>query len=163
MRIHSDTITHRDFINAAYTARVAVVDLSTYGSRSRDRAFKFYLSGSGITGGQWGSQDYKTATWDEWGIFLGHLFDVDPIAHTGKNSYLSAQHYHWVTGDRFRTLTPRHQHHRHRWEYRGNFDPDFRPDRSGFSEAWCSCRAIKRWVIRGDFWSLLLEGNKANA
>lgn len=156
MRLHSDTITHRDFIHAAHTARVAVVDLSTHGSRSRDHAFKFTLSGTGAQTSQWGSSDHRCATWDEWGIFLAHLFDVDPIAHTGKNSYLSGQHYHWVTGDRFRTLTPEYQHKRHRWESRRMFDPDFRD--SGYHELWCACRAIQRCVKYGEsFWSLLLE------
>lgn len=134
MRIHSDILTRDDFAAAARRAGVSLVQLAEHGSKTRVKAFSFYVSGSGVQGGQWGTQDYRTATWDEWGILLGHLFDVDAEAHCGKGSYLSADDYHWQTADRFRTLTPDRQHKRHKWEFKGI---------SG--EHGCKCGAGRRW------------------
>src|SRR5258705_6579708 len=114
MRIHSNTLTHEDFADAAKRAGVSIVELSEHGSQSRKHAFKFALEGTSGRPRGFGAGG-EAATWDEWGIVFAHLFNVDPDAHTGKNGYLSAEHYHWVTGDRFRTLTPLLQHKRHKW------------------------------------------------
>ncbi len=137
MRMHSDIITETDFHNAAKRAGVTIEHLSVHGSRTRARAFKFYLSGSGRNGGQWGAQDYQTATWDEWGIFLGHLFARDAFAHCGRNSYIGADDYHWQTGDRFHSLTPDEQCKRHKWE-------SLMP----YVHECSKCNAIRRWSVQ---------------
>jgi len=160
VRIHTDKITRADLSAAAVYTHVGLIDPTEHKSRSRNRAFKFSLTGSSNHRGQFSNGDWDAATWDEWGIFLNHLFEIDPLANNGtKYGYLSAQHFHWVTGDRFRTIKPRQQHRKHHWEARVNFDPDFQPHVLGYGEAWCACRAIQRWVMPGnDYYSLFLEG-----
>lgn len=143
MRIHSDILTRQNFINAAYAAGVSVIDLSEHGSHSRLRAFTWTLSGSGRNGGQWGTQDHKAATWDEWGIFFSHLFEVDPLAHNGKWPYLSGEHFHWSTGGRFHELRPSEQHKRHKWNRQGLGAT------GSYAIAVCSCGALQRWMVYG--------------
>lgn len=83
MRIHSDHITTGDIYTAARFARVDVVDLAEHGSRKRDHAFNVKLEGESRrrpNGGASG-RDYASgyaATWDQWGVFLAILFDIDP-------------------------------------------------------------------------------------
>lgn len=143
MRIHSDTLTRQDFADAASHAGVTVVDIVQHGSQSRQRAFTFSLSGSGRNGGQWGTQPYRTATWDEWGIVFAELFRLDPLAHTGKYPYLSGEHFHWSTGDRFRFLTPTYQHLRHKWNRTGHAAT------GTYAVSECTCGAIQRWMVHG--------------
>jgi hypothetical protein len=154
MRIHTNTLIHKDFTDAAHKAGVDIVELSEHGSQSRTKAFKFQLTGSSAFRSQWGNNGLQAATWDEWGIFLAHLFDVDPDAHTGKYSYLSSAHYHWVTGDRFRTLTPSQQHKRHKWQYMPLLPGDFNDanTRSFYAVAQCNCGATQRWILHGHTW-----------
>ena len=119
MRVHTNL--SRDQVVACVPAGVTIHHMSEHGSRSRPRAFNVVLEGSSIYGGQFGNQDYSAGTWDEWGIFLGALFALDPAAHVGK-TYLDADHFHWVTGDRYRAeagLTVANQHKRHNWDYKG--------------------------------------------
>jgi hypothetical protein len=152
MRIHTNTLIRKDFRDAAHEAGVSIVELSEHSSQSRARAYKFYLSGSAGRPGN--RRDEQAATWDEWGIFLAHLFNIDPNAHTGKNGYLSAEHYHWVTSDRFRTLTPSQQHKRHKWQYMPLLPGDFNDanTRSFYAVAQCNCGATQRWILHGHTW-----------
>lgn len=126
MRIHTDKLDENDMLTAAIHAGVIMHRLSRHRSQSRDHAFDFYLEGSGRTGGQWGNtgtsgaSPVRAATWDEYGIFIARLYTKDPEAHFGKNSYQNAEHFHWVTGDRYKTLTPDQQHLKHIWDYTGS-------------------------------------------
>lgn len=148
MRIHSDRLTGADVMAAARRAEIMVEGYIKYGSRSRKRAYDIAFSGSGASGGQWGNGGYKSATWDEWGIALAHLFDADPDAHTGLRGYRGYLHFHWVTGQRFRVLTPALQHYRHRWEHVGNFP-------EGYVEHACECGATWRQMTPGTSWDQL--------
>ena len=118
--------------NAAIDTEV----LEEHGSRTHERAFEVALSGSGgkPAGYARGTADYQTATWDEWGAFLGALFDADPQARAGgsvaRPTYRDRQHYHFLTGDRFQrrynvagqpTYLPKDTHPRHHWEFKGSF------------------------------------------
>jgi hypothetical protein len=145
MRIHSDLLSVQDFADAARRAGVTVVgNLGIHRSQSRTQAFTFTLSGNGRNGGQWGNQPHKTATWDEWGIVFAHLFDVDPLAHTGKWPYQSGEHFDWATGGRFRTLTPASQHLRHKW------NRALGPSLTGsYYVSECDCGAIQRVMADG--------------
>lgn len=143
MIIHTDMLNRGYFYLAASKAGVEIVDVIEKGSRSRKRAFNFAISGSGRHGGQWGVQNYKSATWDEWGIFLAFLFEVDPHAHTGKNGYESEIHFHWATGGRFRSLTNAEQHRRHRWRASGRV-----VTRSHYVQE-CDCGASFRRMASG--------------
>jgi hypothetical protein len=145
MIIHSNTLVWADFRLAALRAgdNVTVVEKKLRGSRSRARAFEFSFAGNGRHGGQWGTQDYKVATWDEWGMALAHLFSVDPQAFTrGMVNYESANHFHWTTGDRFRCLTPPYQHLRHKWGM------GIAGETGDFRVLYCDCGAERRWVSR---------------
>ena len=104
MRIHTSTLTTADIYNAARHARVDVVDLTEHGSRSHDHAFNVKLEGESRrrpNGGASG-KGYATgyaATWDQWGVFLAILFDVDPTLVTPY--YADRQAFHRHTDGRF--------------------------------------------------------------
>ena len=102
MRIHTDHLTESNIYNAARFARVDVVKLARHGSRSRDHAFDVKLEGEsrrrpngGCSGAGYASG--YAATWDQWGVFLAILFDVDPGMFT---PYDSNRHAFRVRTDR---------------------------------------------------------------
>ncbi len=114
-----------------------------YGSRSRLRAFEIVLEGTSSYGGQWGDHDYSAGTWDEWGVVLGRLFELDPNARVAR-VYEGAEHYHEVTGDRFRPdRLPERLCPRHKWNC---LDYDRRTG-DGVSEC-PKCGALKYWGRR---------------
>lgn len=149
MRIHTDVLTRHDLADAFRTAGVTPIHATEHGSRSRSRAFEIALTGTSAYRTQWGGRsDQPAATWDEWGIVLGVLFDRDPrMIAGGPNGYVGKVDYDWQTGGRFArdlgpwTLTPAGQHRRHRW------------DRSGESVTGsyvvheCRCGAVSRRLL----------------
>lgn len=137
MRIHSDILTTTHVAEAAHKAGILVQGALPKGSRSRKGALEIAFSGSGRQGGQWGSQPYKAATWDEWGMALAYLFSIDPEA-TVAGVYADAENFHWRTAHRFESLTPDAQHIQHRWSYVGNF-----PSSDGILHE-CKCGATTR-------------------
>lgn len=143
MRVHTSA-TRSALYDAAQRAGVVVL-ASRHGSRTHAHAYEVALEGSGArrNTGTRGASDEYGATWDEWGIFLAALYEVDPDARCGGSAkrpiYANADDYHWQTGDRFHTLTPGEQHRRHRWEYVGQL----------LTGAWlhrCKCGATKRYA-----------------
>lgn len=118
MRLHTSALTDQDIRDAANHAGVQIEHIHKHGSRKRTHAWEVALSGSGVTGGQWGGGGYKSATWDEWGIFLGELYRRDAQMIAGA-AYQDAEHFRWVTTARYDDLTPAGQHYRHRWDYQG--------------------------------------------
>lgn len=160
MRIHADSLTISDIYAATDRAGQNVrVVVTEHGSRKRARAFNVTLSGTssrrrntgnhGAAGedSYWGPDRSHAATWDEWGMFLSELFrrDADAVV---PGAYESGEHYRWVTGARFDTLTPPHQHGGagHRWS--GAY-----PNATGtYSIVECTgdgCAAIMRRMERG--------------
>jgi hypothetical protein len=156
MRVHSNLIEADHVYRAARYAGVTVHDLGEHGSRSRTKAFNFWLSGSGMSGGQWGrSNGEKSATWDEWGIVINQLYLIDSLAHYGAHSYQDAEHFHWRTGDRFKTLQPSEQHIRHRWDWKDADGRAYNDDLDTCYENRCHrCGAINRWERSGFKWAL---------
>jgi len=140
MRIHTSLTDAQ--VRSLRPVSVTFERLTSHGSRSHVRAFDVLLAGSGNTGGQWGNSGkdgaapYKAATWDEWGIFLGALFDADPAAKA--TYYHDGADFHWQTGDRFRdgALTLAGQHLRHKWGHRRTL--------TGQHEQHCQCGAVVR-------------------
>ena len=55
------------------------------GSRKRDHGFTVYLEGSSPRRSQH-DRDAYAATWDEWGIWIAALYDIDPEAIIGQYS-----------------------------------------------------------------------------
>lgn len=108
--------------SAAKVSRTDIERYTVHGSRSHSLAVDVILSGDGVTGGGWGNSGthgagaFKAATWDQWGIFLNHLFAVDPSAKT--RDYADADDFHWKTGGRFQELTADETCY-HRWEFEG--------------------------------------------
>lgn len=158
MKIHSDVLTPEDFRTAVFNAGrgVFLEDFAMVGSRSRRWGFVFSLTGNSKHRRNFGGDGYA-ATWDEWGIVLAHLFLRDPNAHCGKHSYLSAEHFHWTTGNRFATLTPAQQHSRHRWSL-GESNVT-----GTYSVSHCVCGAIQRWVLHGHSWAEICDPENACA
>jgi len=141
MRIHSDTLTNRDLIDAANIARVEFDRWQDKGSRQRDHAFDVTLFGEsrrrpnsrGNHGGNF------AATWDQWGVFLAVLFDRDPDMVTPY--YDGPSDFHYKTDHRFDTggdvegWWPHDAHGDHTW---GN---------GGFGYRTCTkCSAMQRWM-----------------
>jgi hypothetical protein len=141
VKIHSNTLTDADLYTAARQAGVGFTDIEARGSRSRARAWDVILTGHSSRRQNFGT-DYA-ATWDEWGIFLGHLFTVDP--EMTATYYSSADEFHWMTGDRFRTLTHAEQHKQHTWKHQGVSVT------GSYTVHECKCGAITRRMLHGTF------------
>lgn len=139
MRIHTDTLTERDIYDACRIAGVSAPVFSRHGSRKRDHAFEVILSGSSSHNSN--GNEFKAATWDEWGVFFTVLFERDPQMFAGvKNwNYDGARHFHYRTDDRFVYSDPGQRfpadtHPQHKWRGTG-----------GDSQHCTKCSAILRW------------------
>lgn len=95
MNVYSDTLTYRDLIDAA-PAGVTVPVLEPM-PRPRTRRFGYVvgLSGSSPYASQLRTENgtHKAATWDEHGIWMSRLFDIDPEAiiatYKGRDDFLN--------------------------------------------------------------------------
>lgn len=126
MRIHSDILTYFDIFRASRDLPGVYADFSSHGSRSRAAAFEVSLEGNGSwkNSGRYGAAtwDMRAATWDEWGAFLGYLFNLDPDMLCGSSpkyaAYDGIPDYRFKTGSRFDSGTlPADTHKRHSWKY----------------------------------------------
>lgn len=126
MRIHSEKITASDIFAATKANGMTGVyaEVMHHRSRTHTRAFEVALTGNSgrrvNTGTSGAHEENHAATWDEWGIFLAHLFAVDPQARVGGAkypTYVDAQEFHDRTYGRFETLRHEDQHKNHRWNY----------------------------------------------
>lgn len=140
MRIHTDSIQYtreiRDILPAGVTAQV----LNSHGSRKRLRAFELQLSGTSRRSNQ--SNTARAATWDEWGVVLAALFELDPAMVT--EYYESAEYFHWATAGRFKLITASEQHSWHKWSA-------FYPVVTGrYAVSSCEqCGATQRHMVNG--------------
>jgi hypothetical protein len=135
MRLHSNILTAADVYAATISRgmRGVYAEVATVGSRSHARALDVHLSGTSSRrtnpGASYPSRegagiDYA-ATWDEWGMVMATLYAIDPAAVWGsvkRPTYANADHFHYVTGGRFHTLTAPDQHGRggHKWDWQGD-------------------------------------------
>lgn len=142
MRLHTNTVTIGDVQRAVYAANAEPLNLGEHGSRTHTRAFELTLTGDSprqVNGGVSGAGGHKAATWDQWGIVLGGLFEIDSEM-TVTGVYRGAGHFHEITGGRFDHANPyavrsmRDDGYRrtHRWEYRAEL---------GCQE--CDCGAVQ--------------------
>lgn len=125
MRIHSNYLTMGDIIGATKGLPNVFVNVTEHGSRTHARAFEVRLEGNGYARntGKSGADSYETgATWDEWGVFLARLFNLDANALCGTVKYPVYENgydFHQKTMDRFEALElPTDTHKRHTWDYR---------------------------------------------
>lgn len=116
MRIHT-TANYTDVRNAAEKAGVAVVKCDLHGSRSRPRAFEIKLEGASRRRPNFGASDGYAATWDQWGVFLGFLFDLDPEMTCW--AYKGSAEFHYATMGRFEDGWPSDAHGDHTFRYQG--------------------------------------------
>jgi len=130
MRIHSDRIAPADIVRAlADLPGVTLHSFSEHGSRKRDHAIEFTLHGNSPyqTMGRTGN----AATWDEWGVLMSRLFNLDSDAILGREDRAD---FEYRTGDRFDDMVlPDDTHARHDWYY------------SGPGHACKKCSAIQHW------------------
>lgn len=124
MRLHSDIITADDVRTAATFDGVGVHRLTEHGSRIRLRGLDVVLTGHGLRGGQFGSLgNARSASWDDYGIFLAALYAIDSDMVVGTSAkrptYSDRHHFEQVTHGRFRALRIGSEgiHHNHRWKY----------------------------------------------
>jgi hypothetical protein len=121
MRIHSDILVERDIYDACRKSGTSAPIFTRHGSHRRNHAFEVQLSGHSPYRSQ-GHGDYA-ATWDEWGVFLAHLFYTDPHAFVGSKNwnYDGVHHFNRRTNDRFLwqpdkwSYMPEDTHPRHKW------------------------------------------------
>ena len=92
MKIHSDILEHGHLV-ATLPARVYAKPLRC-GSRKRDHGFIVYLEGSSPRRSQH-DRDAYAATWDEWGIWIAALYDIDTEAIIG--TYESREDFYDTT------------------------------------------------------------------
>lgn len=134
MRIHTDSIRYSDLLEAAKAARVEV-EITTHGSRKRDHAFNVNLTGeSKRRPNRSHASDEYAATWDQWGVFIGHLFLVDENAVFGS-MYDGVDEFNFRTDHRFVHGWPKDAHGDHRFKYSG----------LPYTHQCTKCSATQRW------------------
>lgn len=148
MRIHSDTLRVSDLNEAARIARVDM-EFTTHGSRKRDHAFNVNLIGESRrrpNGGNRGANsDAYAATWDQWGVFIAALFDVDPNA--SMTYYDGSDDFHYRTAHRFnpdgndRSADDRSGY----WPADAHGDHRFKYDGIPYEQSCTKCSAVRRW------------------
>lgn len=130
MRLHTDRITMSNLYRAATVAGVEMTAFTQHASRKRVRAFEIQLSGSSPHRQNNGTGN-QAAMWDEWGMFLGALYRIDPHMHC--RAYSGVWDFDYQTDDRFAegpvTVCA------HRWAYDG--EP--------YTHSCKKCGAVKRW------------------
>ena len=119
------------------------VVIEEHGSRSHERRLDFRpydngtltVKGRRMTSNIGDFAGRKGITYDEWGIVLNALYDLDPDMHA--TYYQNRDDFHAATGGRFRRLTWEGQHGRHRWDFKSA------------GEFACQCGARKLYLSRG--------------
>lgn len=114
------------------------VHISVHGSRSHDRRLDFTPLDNGtltVKGRRLGPNvgpnvGIKGITYDEWGIILNALYDLDPDMNA--TYYTGRGDFHESTDWRFTDLKWEDQHGRHRWDFKSA------------GEFMCECGAVKR-------------------
>lgn len=79
----------------------------------------------------------KGITYDEWGILLNALYDLDPDMNA--TYYQDRRDFHESTGWRFTTLKWEDQHGRHRWDFKAH------------GEHACKCGAVRLYTHQRGF------------
>lgn len=137
MRIHTD-LTEGDIRAAGRLAGVGFERLTVHGSRTRPRAFDVILTGLSIHANHWTrSGEYRAATWDQWGVFLGALYRQDSAM---VSAYQNADHFVWSTNGRYAgaafepCLLHKWNHEYDRYQTHGH-------------QTCTKCGAIRRWLI----------------
>lgn len=141
MRIHTNTLTTGDLVDAARVARVNFTRLGDGQSRSHARFFEFTLTGESRRR-QMGKLD-KAATWDQWGVFLSELFSRDPnmVCGTVKSPiYRDSGDFDYKTNWRFTN-----DNDNPAWPTDAHGDHTFRFAGVPYQQKCTKCTAVARW------------------
>lgn len=116
MRIHSDYVTVSDIYALLRDGLTGVsVEVSRHGSRKRAAALEVRLEGTSTRRNM--SNTGQAATWDEWGVFMARVFNLDAnaiLGHEDRGNFVER------TQERFEALTmPEDAHGNHHWESAG--------------------------------------------
>lgn len=112
MRIHTSAIYDKDIYNAASSAGVIIVGMTSHGSRKRARAYEVKLTGS--SNRRTADGQNNAALWDEWGNFISALYEIDSNAIIGN--YFSARDFHLSTDSRY-PIARENVCRTHKWNY----------------------------------------------
>lgn len=137
MRLHvSNEVTKAKVRKAAERAGAWFAVLSEHGSRKADHAFEVKLLGTSNrrpNGGSYGASNDYAATWDQWGVFLSALFEIDP--NMSSYAYRDAHDFDEKTDYRFEVGWPTDAHGDHTFRFKGVI-----------GEQGCTkCSAVQRW------------------
>lgn len=125
MRVHTNVLSTIDVYKATEGLPGVHATAKWHGSRTHDGAIEISLEGNGYrkNSGNYGASDEYGATWDEWGVVIARLLDVDPKAVFGtvkRPVYDGSHDFHEQTRWRFEGLElPEDTHKRHNWQYAG--------------------------------------------
>lgn len=137
MKIHSDVLDYADVQEALKgMPGVFFITCEQRGSRSHARAFEVKLEGNSPRRAM--NHEDQAATWDEWGLFLNRIYEVDPEAVCGTVKhpvYANAGDFAWKTGDRFENLVHEEQCRSHIWRFAGVL----------YQNSCTKCGAVRRW------------------
>ena len=120
LHISTDIITESDIRKATTAAGMTGVEADVRVRDSRSKAHKYSVR--------------MTASWDEMGMFINALYDVDPDATIGF--YKSRDMFHAATVDRFRSLTAERQHKNHKWVSPANDTTQYCDECEAESRLW---------------------------
>lgn len=110
-----------DVYAAANAAGVCLYRFDVRGARTHAHGYNVHLEGSSgraTNSGHFGAGSHPAATWDEWGVFLAHLFAVDPT--TDATYYKGRDDFDLQTGERYTPTGLAESHtpcRTHKWEY----------------------------------------------
>ena len=134
MRLHTNVIDYLHLLAAASVSEVGMDTYTEHRSTIRTRAFEIHLVGTEAhhsarrpNSGRYGhdGREVYAATWDQWGVFLRHLFEIDPTMVCGSPTrpvYGSLTAFTLATDGRFRVnaggaaMFPRDEHGDHHWQ-----------------------------------------------
>lgn len=133
MRLHNNHLTYRNAAEAASVAQANLDDFTGHGSTIRPRAWEVRLLGGFEVHSARRPNDRQyhagtdtyAATWDQWGVFLRHLYEIDPQMVCGSPSrptYANLTAFTVATDGRFKVnaagaaMWPRDEHGDHRWQ-----------------------------------------------
>jgi hypothetical protein len=136
MRIHLSALSHVDVNAALALSQTYAEKWEWHGSRRRPHALEITLRGNSKRRPNYGTgprtDDGYAATWDQWGVFLAKLFEVDPTITC--DYYADADEFHTRTAGRFEDLSviPPLDHD-HAWKF------------VGVRTYACKCGATRTW------------------
>lgn len=104
MKIWADNLTTDD-LYATLPDGVYLEHVEIKNPRKRARGWDVHLTtdhGRYANSGQWGASHEKAASWDEWGVWIARLFEIDPGAamtyYTGRDDFYAKTAQHVPTG-----------------------------------------------------------------